>query len=530
MTERHRIDPVRLEVLRNLLEAIAEEMGVALVRTAFSPNVKERRDASCALFTSRGELLAQAAHIPVHLGSMALAARAVMEAADLSPGDAVLVNDPHRGGTHLPDLTLVSAVFSRGTRRPLFYVANRAHHSDVGGCSPGSMAPATDMFQEGLRIPPVRFVRRGAIDRDVLAILLANVRTPEEREGDLRAQWAANRLGERRLLELCDRMGEGALVAGTRILLDHAERLVRALLARLPAGRFRFEDELDDDGQGTRPVPIRVALTNSRRGLVVDFTGSSPQVRGSVNANPAIALSAVLYVLRSLLEEDSPTNGGCLRPVRLVAPLGSVVNARFPAAMAAGNVETSQRLVDVILGAFATALPDRIPAASAGTMHNTTLGGHDPLRGRAFTYYETVAGGSGATPHRAGIAGIHTHMTNTRNTPVEALESTFPLRVRAVAFRDGSGGRGRHRGGDGLVREIEALAPMTASIVADRQAKGPYGLRGGSPGKPGETRLERRSRRRRRVRSIKLASKTTVSLEPGDVLVVRTPGGGGFGR
>ncbi|MBI1852894.1 MAG: hydantoinase B/oxoprolinase family protein [Planctomycetes bacterium] len=517
---------VRLEVIRNLFASVAEEMGVALVRTAFSPNIKERRDASCAVFTSDGELLAQAAHIPVHLGSMALAARAAMEVPDLAPGDAVLLNDPFRGGTHLPDLTLVTPVFVRAKRPALFWVANRAHHSDVGGLAPGSMAPATEIVQEGLRIPPVRLVRRGEIARDVLAIILANVRTPGEREGDLRAQWAANRLGERRLLELIARLGERDVVAGSRALLDYAERLVRALLTRLPRGRFPFEDELDDDGQGNGPLPIKVVLAVSRRELVVDFTGSAPQAAGSVNANPAIALSAILYAIRCLLPEDAPTNGGCLRPVRLIAPEGSIVNARWPAAMSAGNVETSQRLVDVILGALARALPDRIPAASAGTMHNTTIGGWDsrPGRSRAFSYYETVAGGSGATPRRDGTSGIQTHMTNTRNTPVEALESAYPLRVRRLALRDGSGGSGKHRGGDGVVRMIETLVPATVAVVADRQRSRPYGLEGGKPGKPGETLIVRRGRARR------LAAKTNERVEPGDVIVVRTPGGGGHGR
>jgi N-methylhydantoinase B len=517
-------DPVRLEIARNLLSAAAEEMGVALVRTALSPNIKERRDASCAIFTASGELLAQAAHIPVHLGSMALAARAAMDEAVLERGDAVLLNDPFRGGTHLPDLTLVSPVFVGRSRRPSFYVANRAHHSDVGGIAPGSMAPATECVQEGLRIPPVKLVRRGEIDRDVLAILLANVRTPEEREGDLRAQWASNRVGERRLLELVDRLGLLQTMVGAEALLDYAERLVLALLARAPRGTWRFEDRLDDDGQGSGPIPIRVRLEISPRRMVVDFSGSSMQVRGSVNANRAIALSAVLYVLRCLLPEDAPTNGGCLRPVRLVTPPGSIVNARWPAAVAAGNVETSQRLVDAVLGALAKALPHRIPAGSAGTMSNVTIGGYDPLRGRAFTYYETVAGGSGATPRRDGVSGIQTHMTNTRNTPVEALESAFPLRVRALSLREGSGGRGARRGGDGLVRAVESLAPATAAVVADRQREGPYGLGGGNRGAPGRTSLVRHGRRR------KLPAKTSIALEPSDLLVVETPGGGGHGR
>jgi N-methylhydantoinase B len=520
------IDAVRLEVVRNLLASIAEEMGAALVRTAFSPNVKERRDASCALFTGDGELLAQAAHIPVHLGSMALAARAAMEVPDLARGDAVLLNDPFRGGTHLPDLTLVSPVFVRGRGRPLFFVANRAHHSDVGGLAPGSMAPATEIVQEGLRLPPVRFARRDEIERDVLAIVLANVRTPVEREGDLRAQWAANRLGERRLVELVDRLGRREAVGGSRALLDYAERLVRALLARLPRGRYAFEDVLDDDGQGNGPLPIRVVVGISRRELVVDFTGSAPQTAGSVNANAAVALSAILYVIRCLLPGDAPTNGGCLRPVRLIAPEGTIVNARWPAAVAAGNVETSQRLVDAILGAFAKAIPDRIPAASAGTMNNLTIGGFDsrPGRARAFTYYETIAGGSGATPRRCGTSGIQTHMTNTRNTPVEALESAYPLRVRELAFRRGSGGRGRRRGGDGLVRSIEVLVPATVAVIADRQVSAPWGLAGGRPGRSGETRLAHRGRWR------KLPAKTSLHVDAGDVLEIRTPGGGGHGR
>lgn len=517
-----RFDPIELELFKNVFVSIAEEMAAVLGRTALSPNIKERKDFSCALFDARGETFAQGSHIPVHLGAMPLSVQAALDGVAFEDGDIVLLNDPYRGGSHLPDITCVSPVFVGG--RPLFFVANRAHHSDVGGMTPGSMPLAVEIFQEGLIIPPLKLVKRGRVDEDVLRLLLANVRTPEERRGDLRAQMAANEVGKRRLEETIARHGPAGLLRATAAMRAYTERVLRATLRRIPDGVYRFADRLDDDGVGTSPVAIRAAVAIRAGRAVVDFAGSSPQVAGGVNANLAVTLSAVLYVFRSLVEEDIPFNTGLLRPLRIRAPRGSVVNAVFPAATAGGNVETSQRIVDVLLGALARAVPGRIPAASSGTMNNIAFGGRDPKRGAAFAYYETIGGGMGAGAARDGMDGVHTHMTNSLNTPVEALESALPVRIRRYGLRRGSGGRGRRRGGEGIVREYEFLVPCRVTILSERRAFRPYGLRGGSPGAPGRNTLLRAGR------TIRLRSKANLQVEAGDRLRIETPGGGGYGR
>jgi len=517
-------DPIKLEVYKNLFSSIAEEMGVALCRTGYSPNIKERRDFSCALFDGRGEMVAQAAHIAVHLGSMPLSVKSAVEKVPMEPGDVVIVNDPFSGGTHLPDLTMVSPVYPAGARSPLFYVANRAHHADIGGMSPGSLPLSTEIFQEGFRIPPVRLVAGERMQKDVLALILANVRTPQEREGDLTAQVAANRIGERRMLEVCGKYGTSEVLRYTEELKGYAERMTRAAVAGIPDGEYRFEDWLD--GDGVLPGPVRISVTVSVRGdtAVVDFSDSAPQVRGSVNATYAITLSAVFYVFRSIVGGDIPSNAGIMRPLRVVTQPGTVVDARFPAAVAAGNVETSQRITDVLLGALAQALPERIPAASAGTMNNLTVGGVDPRTGGAYAYYETIGGGCGATPAHDGASAVQTHMTNTMNTPVEALEHAYPLKVTRYAIRSGSGGKGRFSGGDGIHRDIEFLAPATVTMISERREIPPYGLSGGEPGSCGEDVLVHRGEETR------LPGKFHITVETGDRLLVSTPGGGGFGR
>jgi len=518
------IDPVLLEVYKHLLADVAEEMGVSLNRTAFSPNIKERRDYSCAVFDGSGELAAQALHIPVHLGSMPLSVKHIISSLDLEPGDVAMLNDPFRGGTHLPDITMAAPVFIDDRREPLFFVATRAHHADVGGSRPGSMPVAEELFQEGLIIPPVKLMAGGEPVKGVWDLVLANVRTPSEREGDLSAQMAALVVGQRRLSQITSTRGADEVKVYMSALMDYAERLSRQAIAKIPDGIYTFEDCLDDDGLETQPVPIRVKITIAGDEAVIDFTGSSPQVRGSVNAVRAITLSAVFYVFRCLIREDVPTNAGCLRPITIVAPEGAVVNARFPAAVAGGNVETSQRLVDVLLGALAKALPDRIPAASSGTMNNLSIGGYDPRTGRSFTYYETIGGGMGAGPRSAGLSGVHTHMTNTLNTPVEALEHAYPLQVIQYGLRPGSGGSGRHPGGDGLVREIRTLTDSGVSVLSDRRENAPYGLAGGNPGKPGRNLL----RRSGKVRNLK--GKVNLAAVPDDVITIETPGGGGWGK
>ncbi|MGH7860060.1 MAG: hydantoinase B/oxoprolinase family protein [Candidatus Binatia bacterium] len=519
-----KIDPVTLEVMNNRLAAIAEEMGVVLARTGYSPNIKEREDFSCALFDGGARLVAQAAHIPVHLASTSLSVRAALERLELSPGDVAIVNDPFGGGTHLPDVTVVAPVFVARERRPFAFVADRAHHADIGGMAPGSMALATEIYQEGFRLPPVRIVRGGRIEQGVMDLFLANTRVPEEREGDLRAQLAALSVGAARLRELVAAEGAVRVAAAMKALQDYSARLMSAELARLPSGRYRARDFLDDDGFGPGAVPIEVSVRLRGGRAEVDFTGSAPQVRGSLNANYAITLSATFYVMKCLAAEEVPANDGLMRPIRLVAPEGTVVNALPPAAVAGGNVETSQRIVDVLFRALARAAPDRVPAASSGSMSNLTIGGIDPFRNRRFSYYETIAGGAGAARGRPGASGIQTHMTNTRNTPIEALEAYYPLRVTEYRLRRRSGGRASCRGGDGLVREIECLVDSEVSVLSERRRLRPWGLAGGGPGASGANFLVRRGRRR------KLPGKVNLRVRAGDRIRIETPGGGGFGR
>jgi N-methylhydantoinase B/oxoprolinase/acetone carboxylase alpha subunit len=516
-------DPIELELFRHLLVSIAEEMGAVLRKTSFSANIKERRDYSCAVYDAEGETVAMGDHMPVHLGAMPLSVRQATEAFDLGPGDVAILNDPFRGGTHLPDITAVSAMFAKGSRKPAFYVANRAHHADVGGMSPGSMPLAREIYQEGIRIPPVLLARGGRIDRALLELILSNVRTPVEREGDLLAQIMAIKRGEQRLLELTGKYGLAKLNRNMTALKNYSERMVRAALRRLPSGEYRAGDVLDNDGVTARPVKIAAKITIHADRAVIDFSGSDKQVEGSVNANYAVAVSAVTYVFRCLVHEDIPYTAGVMRPLEVIAPSGLVVSAQPPAAMAAGNVETSQRITDVVLGALAQAAPELIPAASSGTMNNLTFGGWDHARGRAFAYYETIAGGMGASAISAGSSATHTHMTNSWNTPVEAFEHLYPLRIRSYRIRTGSGGAGKHRGGDGIVREYEFLTPADATILSDRREHSPYGLAGGKPGARGRNSLLRGAR------TISLPGKTRFEVRPGDVLRIETPGGGGYG-
>lgn len=519
-----RIDPIEFEIFKNLFVSIAEEMGVTLCRTGFSPNIKERLDYSCAVYDGRGRTIAQGDHMPVHLGAMPLSVRAAIDHVAMEPGDVVMLNDPFRGGTHLPDITLVAPVFLSRSGPPAFYVANRAHHSDVGGMSPGSMPLAREVYQEGLIIPPVRLVRRGEIVPEVLALVLANVRTPDEREGDLTAQIAANRVGERRLREAVAKYGRRKVDHYAAAAQDYTERVLRHTISRIPDGEYRFEDVLDDDGFDRRRIAIRAAVRVAGSSAEIDFTGSDPQTEGGVNANFAITLSASLYAFRCLVSDDVLYNEGIARPLRVIAPEGSIVNATRPAAVAGGNVETSQRITDVVLGALALALPDVIPAASQGTMNNVTLGGVDPRTGRRFAYYETLGGGMGGRNGLPGLSGVHCHMSNTRNTPVEAIEHYLPVRICRYGLRRGSGGAGRYPGGDGLVREYEALTDTEITVLSERRAERPWGLLGGSPGASGVNVVVRADGR---VEPI--GAKARVRLAAGDRLRIETPGGGGYG-
>lgn len=538
---------IGLSVWEHRLSQITEEMGAALRRSALSPNIKERRDYSCALCDGEGRLLAQAAHIPVHLGSTALAVQAVRRALSLGPEDIAIVNDPFAGGTHLPDVTLVAPVWCADLPGgPLGYLAVRAHHADVGGMAPGSAAvsvrghgdeipeaqdlppavgpryaeapavpgpplPALTIDDEGVRLPPT------LLTEGVMRRFAQGSRDPQERLSDLRAQVAALESGRRRLLALVARHGAAVVQAQGRALQDYAARMTENVLAGLPQGTYAFADSLDDDGAGTTDIGIRVVLTLQGGRAIVDFSDSDDEVRGAVNAVFAVTVSAVLYAFRLLLPREAPTNEGCLQPLTIVAREGSVVHARPPRAVSAGNTETAQRIVDVVLGALFQALPNRIPAASCGSMNNLFLGNE------RFAYYETIAGGAGASALGPGARAIHTHMTNTLNTPVEALEHAAPVLVRRYGVRRGSGGGGQHRGGDGVIRELEFLEDATVTLIGERRRRPPYGQRGGGPGETGRDLL------RRGERVVKLPAKVSFLSRAGDVLTIMTPGGGGFG-
>jgi N-methylhydantoinase B len=520
------VDSVTLEVVRNACEAVAEEMNATLVRTSYSPNIKDRRDCSCALFDADAEMISQAENIPVHLGAMPYSVAAAVDAYPperLEPGDAVLLNDPFHGGAHLPDLTLVTPVFVDGDLAA--FAANRAHHADVGGARAGSVAAdSTEIYQEGLRIPPVKLYEGGDLDADVMDLVLSNVRTPDERRGDLRAQAAANRTGAARFRALADRYGRDALDEVLAAVKDYSERRMRAEIANLPDGTVSFEDALDGDGQGSGSLPITASVTVDGDKVAVDFSGTAEQVAGAVNAPFAVTASATYYAVRCVTDPDIPPNHGAYRPVEVTAPEGTIVNATPPAAVVGGNLEVSQRVTDVVLGAFGEVAPERAVAAGQGTMNNVTLGGTDPRSGDPYAFYETLGGGFGGHADGDGMDGVHVHMSNTRNTPAEVLETAYPLRVRRYELRPDSGGAGESRGGLGLRRDIEVRDHRaTFSLLADRRRSEPYGLAGGRDGAPGEDYLLRDGE------VIRLDEKSTHDLDPGDAVSVRTPGAGGYG-
>ena len=518
-------DPIRIEIMKHRFVSIAEEMGACLQRAAFSPNIKERCDFSCAVFDATGNLVAQAAHIPVHLGAMPLSVQACIESLTFSPGDVVIVNDPYCGGTHLPDITVISPIFveEKTTSTLLGFVANRAHHADIGGMSAGSMPLSQEIYQEGLIIPPVKLMASGKKNEDVWRLLLANIRTPEERIGDLQAQLAANNIGIERMGGLAKRFGAQTLFEDMDALLRYSERMTRQLIGELPSGCYRFEDALDNDGWTEEPAVIRVAIVIDREEVTVDFSGTDMQRPGSINAVYPVTLSAVAYVFRCVLGLDIPATSGCLRPIHIIALEGTLVNARRPAAVAAGNVETSQRIVDALLGALAQACPERIPAASQGTMNNLTIGGWDERDNSPFAYYETIGGGMGAGHYSDGANGRHSHMTNTLNTPVEALEYAYPFRIMQYSLREGSGGDGKQQGGEGLVRAYEFLQAAEITLLSDRRVTKPYGLEGGDSGCPGYNILKQRDVEK------DLPGKCSFTVEEGDELIIETPGGGGYG-
>ncbi|MBE0520442.1 hydantoinase B/oxoprolinase family protein [Candidatus Bathyarchaeota archaeon] len=521
------LDSITVEVVKGALTYAAEEMGIVLRNSAYSPNIKERMDFSCTLFDHKKRLAAQAEHIPVHLGSMQLAVQKGLEKfkGKLEDGDMILFNDPYISGTHLPDLTLICPIFHE--HRIIAYSANKAHHSDVGGKAPGSMAgDATEIYQEGIIIPPVKFVKRESIDEEIASILLSNVRTPEIRLGDLRAQMAANLLGKKRVLELVDRYGVETLHKAMEEIMNYSERRMRIEVSKMPRGSYSAEDYLENTGTSNKKVKIKVTITIKKNQLIIDYTGTDKQVNGPVNAVLGVTLSGVYYVLRCLTDPTIPMNDGCYRPVEIRVPEGTLMNPTSPAPVAGGNVETSQRNVDVLLKAFAQILPEKVCAACQGTMNNIAVGGMNPENGKHWTFYETIAGGFGGRRGIDGVDAIHTHMTNTMNTPVEAIETVYPIRFLKYELRENSGGAGKWRGGVGLERSWMLLASSaTLSVLAERTEISPWGLYGGKSGAKGEYYIIKPNGKR-----IKLKSKCTVKVEKGDIFVVKTPGGGGYGN
>jgi N-methylhydantoinase B len=515
-----------MAVFGSLFASAAEEMGVTLQRSAFSPNIRERLDFSCAVFSRDGKMVAQAAHIPVHLGSMPASVEQAIRAfggpsGAFQQGDVVVLNDPYRGGTHLPDITMVSPVFAGG--QIAYFVASRAHHADVGGMSPGSLPLSTELYQEGLVIPPVKLKYSGWMSEGVLELITANSRNPEERLGDLEAQLAAHRVGENRLISIMVERGVETAQEHADALIDYAQRMTEATIATIPDGTYYFEDRLEGDGQEEFDIPVCVEISVTGSQMRVDFSGSAPQVQGNVNAVEAIVRSATWYCIRLLTDDELPVNHGCFEPIEVITEAGSFLNPRFPAAVAVGNTETGQRVVDAVLGALAQAMPHRIPAASQGTMNNLTVG--STIGDQQFVYYETIGGGHGGGPHGAGISGRHSHMTNTLNTPLETLEYLLPLRVIAYGLRDHSGGDGRYPGGDGIRREYEFTASATVTVNSERRVHPPYGLQGGQPGQPGVNRLITAEGIEHQ-----LYGKETLRVQAGDRLIIETPGGGGWGE
>ena len=520
-------DIIEIEVFNKLFSSIAEEMGIILTRSSFSPNIKERRDFSCAIFDARGELVAQAAHIPVHLGAMPMTLSAVLSEMILQPGDVVITNNPYEGGSHLPDITLIEPVFtdsdSISCQQPVFYVVNRAHHADVGGKYPGSMGLANCLADEGYIISPTLLYTGGTINKVFIQDFLKSVRNPEERLGDIRAQIASLARGKLRLNDILKKYSCDHIFLILDQLKDYSERLTINVIKQLPDGLYSYTDYLDDDGNGSSPIPISVDLNIKNSYIIADFSRSGDQVNTPLNTVISVVMSSTAYVFQCLVGEGHPINHGSYRPLQIKTRPGSIVDAKYPAPVAAGNVETSQRIVDVLLGALAQAVPELIPAASSGSMNNIAIGSDDYLTTKGFSYYETIGGGMGGRPTMAGLSGIHTHMTNTMNTPIEALEHAYPLRVEQYALRQGSGGDGLHKGGDGIIRSYRFLKKAKVSLLSERRRLRPYGLAGGEKGTLGENILIHKKKRK------KLGGKIVIETEVGDQLLIKTPGGGAWG-
>ncbi len=511
------MDSISLSIFSNRIDAICGEMGSTLQKSAFSPNIRDRLDYSCAVFDAQGELCAQAAHIPVHLGSMAFAMKDVVSMISWSVGDMVVMNDPYKGGTHLPDVTIIAPIFINNEL--LGFVANRAHHADIGADTPGSMPLSSTLSEEGLVIEPSFIVKNDVLVKDYFVGLMKNMRNKQESSGDFIAQIAANRRGLARLTVLIEKMGVKKYVFNLEQLNNYAEILAKNSLANIKEGEYRFEDVLDDDGQGGSDILIKVAVRFDNKKITLDFSGTDKQVAGNINCPLSVTAAAVYYVFRCLMPAQTPACAGSFRNIAIIAPENSVVNASFPAAVAAGNVETSTRIVDVVLGALAQAIPEKIPAASHGSMNNLAMGCVGDSKNFSWDYYETIGGGMGASNHSDGLDAVQTHMTNTLNTPIEALEMNYPLRVNRYQIRTGSAGKGEHKGGEGLIREYVFLAPAQVTILSERRSHAPWGLVMGGVGSVGVNTLNNKA----------LPSKCSLDVQSGDVIRIKTAGGGGFG-
>jgi N-methylhydantoinase B len=519
------VDVITREVVRGGLEFIAEEMGIILRNAAYSTNIKERMDHSCSLFDFKGRMMAQAEHIPVHLGAMPLAVKTITAEyeGDIFPGDSFIVNDPFLGGTHLPDITIVSPIHFE--QELIGYSVSRAHHNDVGGMTPGSMpGNATEVFQEGLRIPPVKFVEKGKVCNDILKLIMTNSRTPRIRKGDLMAQLSSNWTGEKRLKELVKQRGLNIYKRSVDAILDYTEQRFLSIMKDFPKKQAKATDYLDGDGITQEPIELTVTISINGSEMTFDFTGTAKQVQGAVNCPYAVTLSGSYYVLRAITDPSIPANAGLYRHLKVIVPEGTILNALPPAAVVGGNVETSQRVVDTLLKAFAKILPKRVPAASQGTMNNLIIGGAN-LKGESFSFYETIGGGTGGTPRLDGVDGIHSNMTNTMNTPIEEIEARYPLLVKEYSLRENSCGLGKHRGGLGIVRGFQTKVPVVVNVLGERQKRGPWGLKGGDAGQPGSY-----YKITKKGEKIVIPSKGNTTLQADEYIIIETPGGGGWGK
>lgn len=516
------INPFELEIFKNQLSTIAEEMGTMLIRSAFSANIKERQDLSCAIFNKEGEMIAQAAHIPVHLGSMSFSTKAVLEENSLEDGDIFVLNDPFKGGTHLPDITCVAPVFIKGQLE--FLVASRAHHADVGGKSPGSMPLTTTIHEEGIIIPPTKIYNKGRLDRKLFRQIIEKTRDPEEREGDFRAQISSLEIGKRRLSEIIDKYTLQKIKDVSEGLMDYSEKIMSSVISNIPDGVYKFSDFLDDDGAGTKDIALKVRVEVDKDSATVDFRGSSKSVKGCLNTPLSVTTAAVLYCFQCLAPPELPLNSGSLRAIKINVDDDSILNAKYPSAVVGGNVETSQRIVDTVFGALSKAVPDKVQAASAGTMNNITFGGINSASGNEFTYYETIGGGMGARSGLNGISAVQTHMTNTLNTPIESIEREFPIIIESYSIREKSAGKGKYNGGDGIIREYKFLCDAEVNLITERRNHSPFGINGGEDGNMGKNILKRDGEEKQ------LPAKCSISVKEGDIVRIETPGGGGWGK